>query len=67
MFLEAAADHAPDAPAAGASGNDTDRYDLSADKTADILAQAATTDRARVVEIARQAIARHRAITSATA
>jgi predicted ATPase/DNA-binding SARP family transcriptional activator len=67
LFLDAAADHAPDASARIDSGEGSNRRCLSVNSTADIRARAATTGRARVLEIARQAIARHRAKTPAGA
>lgn len=63
LFLDAAADHAPDAPPTSDNG-DANRYNLSVVRAAGIRADAAVASRAAVLEIARQAIARHRATTS---
>lgn len=59
LFLDAAVDHAPDAPATNAAHGRSRRYDLPAHRAADIRAKAAVTDRRRILEIARQAITAH--------
>ncbi|MGH9229482.1 MAG: BTAD domain-containing putative transcriptional regulator [Acidimicrobiales bacterium] len=67
LLLNAAADRAPDAPTTIDSGDGPHRYRGSADEAGHIFAQAACTDRVQILEIARQAIARHAAATRAGA
>lgn len=63
LFLNAAADGAADASPVQ---DDTHRYPVPLDQETNIRAQATGTDRANVLKIAREAIARHRTKTSPT-
>lgn len=58
FFLDAAAEQAPDAPP---RADELDFDHLSVDEAVEIRAQAAGAGRVRVLEIAHEAIARHRA------
>jgi len=60
LLLDTAAACAPDASPVG-DGSGSSTYDLPADRVANIRAAAATAGRARVLDIARRAIARHHA------
>ncbi|MDQ4098648.1 MAG: tetratricopeptide repeat protein, partial [Actinomycetota bacterium] len=62
LFLEAAAHSAPDAPAFRGVSDEPDAGALPPDRVRDIRADAATASRARVLEVARQAVDRHRAV-----
>lgn len=64
LFLRAAADRAPDAPA---TRDDLEHSCVAVEKAADIRSQAAGTNRAGVLAMARDAIARHRSSTSVRA
>jgi predicted ATPase len=60
LFLEAAAAVAPDAPPLASDGNGSMSRLLAADDVPRIRSDAEQASRARVLDIARQAIARHR-------
>ena len=63
LFLDAAADGAPDAPATIDGGGYSERYRLSPARIAGIRSDAAAATRAGVLDVARQAIEHHRAAT----
>jgi tetratricopeptide (TPR) repeat protein len=63
LLLDAAADHAPDASAV-VYGGESITWDLPAERMSHIRTTAATAGRARVLDFARSAIARHHAAAS---
>ena len=60
VYLEAAADHAPDAPPITERRNDSTTTNLPPDRIATLVANAATASRDDVIAIARRALERHR-------
>ena len=60
VYLEAAADNAPDAPPITGGGDDSDAADLPPDRLATILAAAAAASRDDIVAVALGALEHHR-------
>ena len=60
VYLEAAANHAPDAPPITERRNDSTTTNLPPDKIATLVANAATASRHDVIAIAHRALERHR-------
>ena len=60
VYLEAAADNAPDAPPITGGGDDSDAADLPPDRLATILAAAAAASRDDIVAVAVGALEHHR-------